>query len=166
MHSDTLSKIVDIRVFLINNDILFKENPNGYFQVYEDDGELIMDICAITEEALLRKDNKYVTSNHVIKKYIEDNYLEEVKVLPQEVDADSIAAKVIRTQLSAALEEIQNGGTIRILSAAVELPTGAVELITNYNNIESKVNYYLTAYDEALRLKNNPDVRIVGILIV
>jgi hypothetical protein len=56
----------------------------------------------------------------------------------------------------------KNGKKITKMVIAVQLPTGAVELIINTEQIDEKVVYYGTAYDEQLRLRNNPDVRIVG----
>ncbi len=56
--------------------------------------------------------------------------------------------------------------TAQMLIAAVKLPTGAVEVITNTAKIATKVDYYNTAYDEEFRLKSNPNVRIVGFMFV
>ena len=51
------------------------------------------------------------------------------------------------------------------LVVAVKLPTGAIELITNTTNLVSKADYYVTAYDDDFRLKNNKDIQIVGYMI-
>ena len=53
-----------------------------------------------------------------------------------------------------------------MLIAAVKLPTGAVEIITNTALISTKIDYYNTAYDDEFRLKTNPNVRIVGFMFV
>lgn len=53
-----------------------------------------------------------------------------------------------------------------MLIAAVKLPTGAVEIITNTALIPTKIDYYNTAYDDEFRLKTNPNVRIVGFMFV
>lgn len=53
-----------------------------------------------------------------------------------------------------------------MLIAAIKLPTGAVELITNTALIPTKIDYYNTAYDEEFRLKANPNVQIVGFMFV
>jgi len=45
---------------------------------------------------------------------------------------------------------------------AVRLPTRATELIINSELIDSKVEYYKNAYDDQMKLKNNPQVQIVG----
>ncbi|WP_207627743.1 MULTISPECIES: hypothetical protein [Bacillaceae] len=49
---------------------------------------------------------------------------------------------------------------------AVRLPSGAFETITNTSCIPEKLGYYLNAYDDQFRLKVNPDVKIVGYMIV
>jgi hypothetical protein len=54
----------------------------------------------------------------------------------------------------------------RLVVAAVQLPTGAVETITNTEYIPEKLGYYLNAYDNQFRLKANPEVKIVGYMIV
>ena len=51
------------------------------------------------------------------------------------------------------------------LVVAVKLPTGAIELITNTTNLVNKADYYVTAYDDDFRLKNNKDIQIVGYMI-
>jgi hypothetical protein len=53
-----------------------------------------------------------------------------------------------------------------VLVTAVKLPTGAVEVITNTQNIESKIDYLKTAYDDDFKLNNNKDVQIVGFMLV
>lgn len=52
------------------------------------------------------------------------------------------------------------------LIVAIELPTGAIEVITNTSLIGSKANYYLTAYDEEFRLKANPDVKVINYMLL
>ena len=54
----------------------------------------------------------------------------------------------------------------KLLVVAVELPTGATELITNTEYISEKVGYYISAYDDDFKLQANPAVRIVGYMIV
>ena len=52
------------------------------------------------------------------------------------------------------------------LIAAVKLPTGAVEVITNTALLHTKIDYYKNAYDEEFRLKGNSNVQIVGFMFV
>lgn len=52
------------------------------------------------------------------------------------------------------------------LVVAVKLPSGSVELITNNNHLDTKAKYYVDHYDDDFRLKTNPEVRIVGYMLV
>jgi hypothetical protein len=52
------------------------------------------------------------------------------------------------------------------LVIAVKLPTGAIELITNTDQLASKIEYYTKAYDDNFCLKNNPSIQIVGYMLV
>jgi hypothetical protein len=54
----------------------------------------------------------------------------------------------------------------KYLVVAVELPTGATEVITNAEELASKVEYYKNAYDDDFKLKTNSNVRIVGYMII
>jgi hypothetical protein len=55
-------------------------------------------------------------------------------------------------------------GTVTKMVVAVELPTKAVELIINTDQIESKMEYYTAAYDDNMKLKNNPEVKVLDVL--
>jgi hypothetical protein len=54
----------------------------------------------------------------------------------------------------------------KLLSVAVLLPTGAIETITNTSNITEKVSYYMNNYDYDFRLNANPNIQIVGYMLV
>lgn len=54
----------------------------------------------------------------------------------------------------------------QVLVVAVKLPTGAIEIIQNTQQLESKIRYYKEAYNDEFRLINNPDVQVVGYMIV
>jgi hypothetical protein len=69
----------------------------------------------------------------------------------------------LKEQLLAVAETIKEP---KVLVVAVQLPTGAIEIITNTSNIDSKLEYYTTMYDDEFRLRTNPKVRIVGAMIV
>lgn len=69
----------------------------------------------------------------------------------------------LKEQLLAVAKTIEEP---RALVVAVELPTGAIEIITNTSNIDAKLEYYTTMYDDEFRLRTNPKVRIVGAMIV
>ena len=52
------------------------------------------------------------------------------------------------------------------LVTAVMLPTGAIELAVNNENIAEKMDYILEAYDDSMRLKTNPEIVMQNIMIV
>lgn len=49
---------------------------------------------------------------------------------------------------------------------AVKLPTGAIELAVNTENIESKIDYILDAYDDNMHLKANSEIVMQNLMIV
>ena len=69
----------------------------------------------------------------------------------------------LKEQLLAVAETIKEP---KVLVVAIQLPTGAIEIITNTTNIDAKLEYYTTMYDDEFRLLTNPKVRIVGAMIV
>jgi hypothetical protein len=54
----------------------------------------------------------------------------------------------------------------RMIAVAVKLPSGAIEAIVNYHEVESKIDYYLNAYDNEFKLKANKDIQIMSYMIV
>ncbi len=66
------------------------------------------------------------------------------------------------------MEDSQSNNAIdaQLLVVAVKLPSGAIESIINTKDLPSKVNYYLTAYGENMRLINNPEIKIVGYMLL
>lgn len=52
------------------------------------------------------------------------------------------------------------------LVTAVKLPTGAIELAINTENIREKIEYILEAYDENMMLKANSDIVMQNIMVV
>lgn len=51
------------------------------------------------------------------------------------------------------------------LVTAVKLPTGAIELAVNTQNIAEKIDYILEAYDENMQLKTNPEIIMQNVLL-
>lgn len=49
---------------------------------------------------------------------------------------------------------------------AVKLPTGAIELAVNTENITEKIDYILSAYNKDMQLKVNTDVVMQNIMVV
>lgn len=54
----------------------------------------------------------------------------------------------------------------KYLVTAVKLPTGAIELAVNTENIPAKIDYILEAYDEDMRLKTNPAIVMSNLMVV
>jgi hypothetical protein len=52
------------------------------------------------------------------------------------------------------------------LVTAVKLPTGAIELAINNDNIAAKIDYILEAYDDDMCLKTNTSVQLMQIMVV
>lgn len=52
------------------------------------------------------------------------------------------------------------------LVTAVKLPTGAIELAVNNQNIAEKIDYILGAYDDDMHLKTNSDIIMQNVMIV
>ena len=59
-----------------------------------------------------------------------------------------------------------NDFTPKYIVTAAKLPTGAIELALNTDNIVEKIDYILSAYDEEMRLKTNTDIVMSNIMIV
>lgn len=55
---------------------------------------------------------------------------------------------------------------LRMLICIVELPSKALETIINTTQIQEKIDYILNAYDDNMHLKANPDIRIVGGVVI
>lgn len=64
------------------------------------------------------------------------------------------------------LRDVKNVTCPEVLVTAVQLPTGATEIVSNHSKLASKVDYLLNAYDEDFALKTNPNERIVGYMLV
>lgn len=49
---------------------------------------------------------------------------------------------------------------------AVRLPTGAIETIISHDSLKEKLIYLIDAYDEDFKLRTQPEVQIVGYILV
>lgn len=49
---------------------------------------------------------------------------------------------------------------------AVKLPAGAIEIAVNTERISEKLHYIAGAYDDEMRLKTNPVIRMVDVMVV
>lgn len=65
--------------------------------------------------------------------------------------------------LNQALEDIAE---IKVITVAVKLESGAIEVITNTEDTFNKAHYYAEKYDNDFKLKSNPNIQIVGFMIV
>lgn len=64
------------------------------------------------------------------------------------------------------IRDYQNIVYPKVISVAVELPSGAIETITNYHSTNEKCNYYIEQYNDNFELKHNPNVKIVGYMMI
>ena len=55
---------------------------------------------------------------------------------------------------------------VRAIVVAIQLPSGAVEIITNYEDLENKYMYYLETYDSDLVMYKNENIRIIDWMIL
>lgn len=46
------------------------------------------------------------------------------------------------------------------------LPSGAIETLVNYQDLEAKKEYLLNAYDDQCRLKTKSDIRLLDIIVI
>ena len=78
---------------------------------------------------------------------------------------------MIKASMAEPTEEDKEAGVTarfepQYIITAVELPTGAIELAINNTNIAEKIDYILNAYDENMRLKTNPAIKMVQLMVV
>ena len=53
-----------------------------------------------------------------------------------------------------------------VIITVVKLPTGALEVITNYQELQGKIDYILKAYDDNLCLKTCPQIKLLDCIIL
>lgn len=78
---------------------------------------------------------------------------------------------VIKASMQEPTEEEKEQGLTewfkpKYIVTAVKLPTGAVELAVNTENIAEKIDYILEAYDDDMHLKTNTDIVMQNIMVV
>lgn len=75
--------------------------------------------------------------------------------------------KQIKTAMQGPPEGIEGEAFVPThLVTAVKLPTGAIEIAINTENISEKIDYILEAYDSDMCLKTNRDIVMKNIMIV
>ena len=173
MYSKKIADIGQFQRWLMDNDIVFRMNMNGHVTVYTPDHvERYMDIWITTEKALyagnLDIEGQYVLGLDNIKKAVLAKYRPAPKEpeMSSKEDDDNTPEGILRAHLNLVRTALNVGEEFRVLIAVIQLPTGAVEVITNTTNISDKVNYYMNSYGEDMRLKACPDIKIIGLLIV
>lgn len=81
-------------------------------------------------------------------------YLKNLKALMQAPSEDDVEAGITEVFKP------------KYIVTAVKLPTGALELAINNENIAEKIDYILNAYDEDMHLKTNPEIVMHNVMVV
>lgn len=55
---------------------------------------------------------------------------------------------------------------LTVLVTAIKLPSGAIEVTTNYQDLENKLKYILENYDDQMRLKRNKEIQIIDYILI
>jgi hypothetical protein len=64
-------------------------------------------------------------------------------------------------------EKVSNlGHGARLIVTVVTLPSGALEVITNYQKLDEKMEYLINAYDDNLVLKSCPQIKLLDCIIL
>lgn len=78
-----------------------------------------------------------------------------------------MAKLTLKEQLEKKVEDLHVTDTDpEILITVVKLPNGALETIANYQNLDAKIAYLQSAYDEQFCLRANPDVQIQAFILI
>lgn len=164
-----VSKIDSFRQFLMDGDFNFKEKTNGHFQIFDMDQKLYCQVWATTEK-MLGADNTSIVGDVKIRRTLSDWW---AKPTSDKVENTSIPEGVTVVQLSDLrkhMEDVYNANRGHMfdmtLVTATHLPNGATEIAVNSYEIEEKMAYILNSYDENMKLKTNPNVQMVGFLLV
>lgn len=64
------------------------------------------------------------------------------------------------------VEDYNKQVRVRSIVVAIQLPSGAVEIITNYEDLENKYMYYLETYNENMVMYKNENIRIINWMIL
>jgi D-tyrosyl-tRNA(Tyr) deacylase len=72
----------------------------------------------------------------------------------------------VRYYLGFILDSMAENFVPQYIVTAVKLPTGAIEIAVNDKNIKEKIEYILNAYDDDMKLKTNPVIELVNLLVV
>jgi hypothetical protein len=189
MDAAKIEKVNTFRTWLNYNDIAFAEYANGHFKIYEPEHQtLIAQVWATTGKFINEATGATGQGLMFAKKLIlgpEVPYVEPVRPATNEDTdvpwVDDVTDKAIkaeqylmskpkvsdlRRRFIDTITALGDFDMPQYLVVAVKLPTGATELITNTIMIKEKIEYYISAYDDTFRLKTNPEVSIVGFMLV
>lgn len=74
----------------------------------------------------------------------------------------------LRSKLMNRANHIRDNSAIgfTLLALAVRLPSGGIELITNYHDVGDVIDYYLSYYDDQLRHVHNDRVQIIDFMLI
>ena len=148
-----LDAIVAFRHWLCEHDVNYKELGFGHFHIFNDNNQLLAQTWPTTELLRWQDESKgSVTGISNIHRHIEE------AVILNRTPTDNVRSAF----------EIYKGPiqTARLMIIVMELDTGALETQINTSNLINKYHYVLEAYDNQMRLKKNPEIRIVDFIIV
>ena len=93
-------------------------------------------------------------------------YLKQIKACMEPEECEDCCGGVTECEGDCECESYDNVFKPAYIVTAVKLPTGAIELAVNTENIAEKIDYILEAYDDNMRLKTNPEICMQNIMIV
>jgi len=64
------------------------------------------------------------------------------------------------------VEDYNKQVRVRAIVVAIQLPSGAIEIITNYEDLENKYMYYLETYNENMVMYKNENIRIISWMVI
>ena len=70
------------------------------------------------------------------------------------------------------ISKARENGKLSVIVTVVTLPKSetdkesAIEVITNYQNLDTKISYLLNAYDDDLCLKSKKDIKLLDCIIL
>jgi len=170
-------QIQAFRSWLTEHNIHFEEHANGHFQIFDTiSGDLLYQVWPTTQKMIDNpadglKQIRWVGMGD-IRKILSSIY---VGIIHEEVVAaktttliteDNIFSNNLRKQFKQVYNDNKGAMDDSILVVAICLPTGATEIITNHFQVESKMEYYLKAYDDDFRLRTNDIIKITGFMLV
>ncbi len=170
MSEEKQKKVDTFKQWLIDGDYQFIEKPNGLFQIYNTKGEIAYQVWATTQKMVDADSRKYIGDACILNTLSAFHGNECCKVMASPIQANNAGAALAKSELRKRFEDAYESNKDHmydcILVMAVYLPTGATEIITNHYEVQSKMEYYLKAYDNAFCLKTNPKVAITGFMLV